>query len=920
MRFLEYVLGDKGWLWVGGFKGERDTTQKCVETFEAAYQLIEKWRSEERNIYFGCSRYNTDRRSQATAEYCKIFYLDVDCGPLKEYKNQGEGAAALRQFCDTIGLPKPTIISSGNGIHAYWVLENVIHPKDWKPVARSLKALCDTHKFYADPAVTEDEGRILRFPGSFNYKTDPPKECKLIGKYAKPVNFFFFKGLVGEIQSTPKKEKVSALTLALAENKQSVFENIKTCNQINFIRENQEAVEYPLWRAGISIAANCADSAEAIHTMSRDSSKYSYNDTEDAASKIKGPYRCETFEGLNPKGCEECAHKNKITSPIQLGDKVLAEIENTEQPESGSPQLPELPWPYMFAKNGGIYSQIEEEEPQLIYEHQLYLDKRMIDPVDGEVAVIKHTLPLDGEKGLVISAQDVLSAEEAKKKLAHSGVIGGKKQMGEIINYIIRSFKHLQVTKKAEIMRSQFGWVDNDTKFILGKQELDGETIMFSPPSSRVKELVDFVESKGSLEAWKNIAAIYGERDMHVQAFGFFTGFGAPLLKFLNYKGGIINLVNNTSGTGKTTSLRMAQSVWGDPNGLVMIPRDTLATKIHRMGILNNMSVAMDEVTAMPGEQFSDLVFSITQGRGAGRMKASSNEERANFTKWATIAITTSNASMVDKLRATKKTPDGELMRFLEFDVPQESKMPKAFAQAMFDDALSENYGLAGPISAQHIVKNKKDVIEEIKKVQAYIDKRVGFTSRERFWSAIIACNIGGARIAKRLGLIPKEIDIGKVLKWVVENMDIMRSEIKAPSADHAATIGEFINENRTSILVVNNDLDRRSGAEHLPILVPRSSKLCIRIEPDTRKMYIAAKHFKKYCADNQITLRDVLNSLKNDGVYLSSLNKRIDKGLETTTPAVACYEFDCTISGFIDITEYIEELKNEDTGSDVQD
>ncbi len=260
----------------------------------------------------------------------------------------------------------------------------------------------------------------------------------------------------------------------------------------------------------------------------------------------------------------------------------------------------------------------------------------------------------------------------------------------------------------------------------------------------------------------------------------------------------------------------MAQSVWGDPNGLVMIPRDTLATKIHRMGILNNMSVAMDEVTAMPGEQFSDLVFSITQGRGAGRMKASSNEERANFTKWATIAITTSNASMVDKLRATKKTPDGELMRFLEFDVPPESKMPKAFAQAMFDDALSENYGLAGPIYIQHIVKNRKDVVDEIKKVQAYIDKKVGFTSRERFWSAIIACNIGGARIAKRLGLIPKEIDIGKVLKWVIENMDIMRSEIKAPSADHAATVGEFINENRTSILVVNNDLDRRSGAEHL--------------------------------------------------------------------------------------------------------
>ena len=919
MKFLESVLGDQGWIWVGGFKGKKDIPQKCFETFEEAYQLINKWKAEKRNIYFGCNRYKESTRSQATVEYCKAFYLDIDCGPLKEYKDQGEGAAALRQFCEELKLPIPTLVNSGNGIHAYWILENPISAKEWKPVARSLKALCGKHKFKADPAVTEDEGRILRLPDSFNYKTDPPKKCKVVC-HSEPVNFFEFKSLIGEVQGPLEKREVDALTLALAGNKQSVFKNITTCAQINYIKENQEVIEYPLWRAGLSIAANCADSEEAVHDMSSESSKYNFNDTQDAVTNIKGPYRCDTFEGINPDGCKDCWHKGQITSPIQLGDKVLAETDKQNGGALDKQKLPELPWPYIFAKSGGVYAQIEEEEPKLVYEHSLYLDKRMIDPVDGEVAVIKHTLPLDGEKGLVISAQDVLSAEEAKKKLAHSGVIGNKKQMGEIINYIIRSFKHLQMTKKAEIMRSQFGWVDNDTKFILGKQELDGETILFSPPSSRVKELVGAIEAKGSLEEWKKIAAIYGEREMHVQAFGFFTGFGAPLLKFLNYKGGIINLVNNTSGTGKTTALKMAMSVWGDPNELVMIPKDTLATKIHRMGILNNLSVAMDEVTNMPGEQFSDLVFSITQGRGAGRMKASANEERINFTKWATIAITTSNSSMVDKLRATKKTPDGELMRFLEFDVPRESKMPKDYAQAMFDDALSENYGLAGTSYAQYILKNKEAVIEEIKRVQTHIDKKVGFTSRERFWSAIIACNIGGARIAKKLGLIPKEIDIGKVLRWVIENINAMRSEIQAPSADHAATIGEFINENRTSILVVNNDIDRRSMAEHLPILVPRSSKLCVRIEPDTRRMYVAAKHFKKYCADNQITLRDVLNSLKKDGVYLASLNKRIDKGMETVSPAVTCYEFDCSISGFINLDEYLEKMTDEDTGSHIQD
>ncbi len=805
-------------------------------------------------------------------------------------------------------------------MHVYWVLENYIDSKEWKTVAKSLKALCVKHKFYADPAVTDDEGRILRLPNTFNHKSNPPTECKIIC-FSKPVNFFQFKDIVGHIELTPDRKQIDALTSRVVKNTQTIFKSIKGCKQLEHIKNNQESIEYPLWRAGLSIAANCADSKEAIHLISKGSSKYDHSDTEDAASKtIDKPYACKTFEGLNPDGCIDCSHKGKITNPLALGDLALAQnsIDKEKEKEDDvvEEERPPLPYPFELGATGGVYTRIEDSPPELIYEHDLYLMKRMIDPIDGEVAVIKHILPLDGEKMLVISAQDILSVDEAKKKLAHNGVVGGKKQMAEIINYIIRSFKNLQVIKKAEIMRSQFGWADNDTKFILGDKEINAETVLFSPPSSRIKKYADVTKPIGNLDTWKSIAAVYGKRDMHVQAFGFFTGFGAPLLKFLNYKGGIINLVNNTSGTGKTTALKMAMSVWGDPNELLLIPKDTLATKIHRMGLFNNIAVAMDEVTNMPGEQFSELVFSITQGRGAGRMKAAVNEERFNMTKWATIAVTTSNSSMVDKLRAVKQTPDGELMRFLEFDVPAESKMPKEFAQAMFDDALSENYGLAGPIYAQYLVKNQEAVVKEIKDIQLIIDKQIGFSSRERFWSAIIACNIGGARIAKRLGLLPPEIDVGKVKNWIVENMATIRSEIKAPSADHAATVGEFINENRNSILVINNDTDRRTAAEHLPILTPRSSKLCVRIEPDTRKMYIAAKHFKKYCAENQITLRGVLSSLKNDGVYLTSLNKRIDKGLETATPAVACYELDCSVSGFIDLDGYIEKLKNENTGS----
>ena len=104
--------------------------------------------------------------------------------------------------------------------------------------------------------------------------------------------------------------------------------------------------------------------------------------------------------------------------------------------------------------------------------------------------------------------------------------------------------------------------------------------------------------------------------------------------------------------------------------------------------------------------------------------------------------------------------------------------------------------------------------------------------------------------------------------------------------------------------------------ADHLPIVVPRSNKICVRIEPDTKKMYITSKYLKKYCADSQITLRDVLTSLKESGAYVGSATKRIDKGLETVSPAVSCYEFDCSNDDFIDLDEYVSDLDNDNPTS----
>ena len=101
---------------------------------------------------FGAGDTATSENAVAKRE----LYIDVDCGPNKPYADKGEGAQALREFCKTTNLPRPTIVDSGNGLHAHWIFFDAVPVHTWIEVASGLKALCKEHDFKADPVCTAD--------------------------------------------------------------------------------------------------------------------------------------------------------------------------------------------------------------------------------------------------------------------------------------------------------------------------------------------------------------------------------------------------------------------------------------------------------------------------------------------------------------------------------------------------------------------------------------------------------------------------------------------------------------------------------------------------------------------------------------------------------------------------------------------
>lgn len=931
---LASVLAPEGWYCIVGLRKNGAPKQLFVQTIEEAEQEAANLDSKDYDVYFACAKYESNKsRSTDNVKAIQALWLDIDCGENKPYADQAAGLTALREFCIALNLPKPTIVNSGRGLHVYWPFTGAVARQEWKPLAERLKALCVEKGLQADPSRTADAASILRAPGSRNFKDIPPSPVQIWNEGAATDVETLRVALGVMLASAPDftDVKLNDLTMSLMGNKQHRFSHIvdkivagEGCAQIAKAIAEQATLEEPLWRAALSVARHCVDGDTAIHKLSRKHPDYDAQATEEKAAKTKGPYTCEVFAKINPTGCDNCPHKGKITSPIVLGQEILeaepdepvvafTEVEgDADAPQSVEYKVPTYPFPYFRGKVGGVYRRTgDEDNPDaiLIYEHDLYVVKRLRDPQSGEVVWLRLHTPRDGVREFALPAVDLLTPDKLREKLAWFGVVALKKQMDAIMAYIVTFVKELQCKEKAEIMQTQFGWTKNNKSFIVGDCEITATGERYSPPSSFTTGIADYFTPVGELEEWKKVINTYAAKGMEQHAFGFFTAFGAPLMKHMNLKGAMINMISNESGTGKTTVIKAMNSVFGHPEELMLIERDTLNAKLHRLGVMNNLAVGCDEITKMAANDASDWAYAVSQGRARSRMKSAENAERMNFSRWQTIVLCTSNASVVDKLRSLKATPDGELMRVIEYDVPSKSTMSKADADEIFP-LLYTNYGMAGRIYMQDIVSNLEERMREVREMQMLLDKRMNFTNRERFWSGDIACNLAGALFAKRLGL--HDIDVGGVFRWAVAEFASMQKDIKPPTDDFVGVVGEYWLENKLNTLVINGQADLRTGVEMLPILEPRG-ELIIRIEPDTKHLYIIARKFRSYCADRQLTVREVLAHLEKERIYIGTTKKRMAKGTKlSAVPPVDAYVFDCSQGDFLDVDSFVAGVKEE--------
>lgn len=922
--FLDTVLAQGGSYCVVGLTSGKPRTH-----FFDTIQEIEDWADLQptggTDAYFSPATYKDADlgRNVKNTKMFRSLWVDLDIGKGTEFDTQMAGFAALRIFINSLSLPEPTIVSSGYGLHVYWTFDEAVDYNVWKPLANALKDRLSTENFrIKDKGLTADAVRILRIPNTKNFKGGTQVDVEvLVLSPSSPVQTY--KNILGDGGLTPlalielsgnSNNSLNETTKALMGNTVYKFSRIMRkslkgtgCAHLEHIYLHQNEIAEPHWRAGLSIAQHCEDKETAIHKISSQHIEYDPAETEIKAAKCKGPQLCSTFATLLPELCVNCTHSGKISTPLLLGRDILEATPSDNIITAHSPDLgvidieiPPYPTAYTRGPKGGIYlkkpledGEDGESEKALIYENDFYVVGRRTDPDSGEVLHMRLIRPYDGVSDFTAPLATVTAGDKCRDMLSHHGIAASTAQMKGLLSYLIAWTKQLQNESKAELVRVQFGWNDGTNAFVIGSRELSKNTPpRYSPPSTATDTIVGIYSKVGSLDEWTKVANNYALPGSEVRAFALFLSLGAPMFKFFSLGGAILHLTNASSGVGKSTIQMVANSVWGHPTQAMLVKDDTMLSRYHRMGVVQNMILCIDELTNLPSEDISNLAFGATNGRGKNRMSASSNSERINNTTWALPCITSGNNSLHEVLQALKADPEGEILRVLELEVVRSDSLTKQQSDQIFSRDMVENYGHAGEVMMQFVLDNYDDCIKDLYDIQLEFDKAANLQQRDRYYSALCATALWGGKLANKLGLV--NIPVEPVFNYLVSKVSRAKEASSGNEEQSAAHLGLFMSEYMQSQLIINKTPPAIEGALSVPIESPRGA-LVIRREPDTKRAFIIASVLKSWCAKKQISYSNMLEDLRYVGILTDVSRVRMSAGTVQDSPAVNALVLDAT-------------------------
>lgn len=846
-----------------------------VSGLEDAARVIDALRDKPVEVYFAPGMFNDGRRTADNLLGIGSFFLDIDCGEGKPYATWKHGLLALVKWLVSAQFYKPSyIVLSGGGLHVYWLLDSLHTRDEWLPVAQHLKQAVVVGGLQADPAVTADAARVLRVPGTKNYKRGgvPVVEKQLTDRRLSLQEFREALPAVGPIR-LPGAAKPSGEWAVPEEYPKGDAPAIgKACAQMREVQSKQGKVAEPFWRAALSVLQRCDDHEAHIVEWSKGDERFNKAEALEKAARSGGPATCAHFNEVNPGGCVGCPHAGKITSPVQLS---VAPIKATEPGKAG----PQGTVGAFTVTDVGVYFKTpmnelgEGGELIKICSVPVWMEevreKSRAGTEGAASQLVLHWRDLSGRpRQGELQQRDLYEPRLFKAWLADHNIISAVREVKLMADFISQYTADMLRKRGARQYYDTLGWHDNG--FVVGEKIItaQGEQTALVQSGNPIGKL----KAKGSLDGWTEGMKVLSHPDYWRHAFAVLAGFGSPLLEIVGVQSAVLSLVG-PSGAGKTLSANAALSIYGDPLALSQGASATVNAWEKQLTCNRHVPYLLDEVTQYSTKLLTTFIYMAANGQGKASLTR--NRETRTAGTWRLVPMITSNHPVMDFDQS--EVEEAHRRRLLEL----------TFLDAMdgedgayVEHAITQNCGVAAVPYLTAVCKVREHIPALFEAASRKLREKYNFPDANRFCMWTLAAAMVGGNLAKQLGLIT--FDVEAVVSRVAMESAGQATQTKSASDRAGEYIREWLAANSKRVCYWSGD---KATGDLVDDPVARL---------DGKTVLVHRSELNKVLREARIPLSQL-------GAWWAAAQAESPKRarLAPGTPAVWCYVLRCDVVGF---------------------
>jgi hypothetical protein len=859
-----------------------------ARNYDEAVAAARKLVLDRRDVYFALASYKQGWHKNAkgktvvrvgeNVDALKALWFDIDFK--SGYAGLPEALAGLKAFSQATQMPPPSIVvGSGNGIHVYWPLDTPVPPDRWKRLSGALKEAAKQSGLIADLACTGDACRVLRPPWSINWK-DPnnPKRVELLYSCDKTFSYESLEAIL--VPWLPKGPVTGPATVndyltggvgGRPATPSNFTDIVKHCGVLKHVSDSHgKDCDEPFWMATLQLLKHCEDGHMHAHAVSDGHPGYTQEGTdrkwEQRLANDAGPTLCQTFAQWMPDTCKGCPHAGFVKSPIQLGHGTTRNVNS-------------MPYGWRLSTDKTkIERMISVDSPDGT--SKTYEWVTAIPYAFDEVRVVRSYARQDYEirfrvinldYQLMIPGSFLGKALDLRVELCRVGVMvdeKGSKHFGDLMRSWI---SELQANRLVADVTEQLGWVLDENKKVVGFS--CGPTTFYTDGRERndVRVAAEFTSiakhytPAGSEEAWTKAATFLAQQNNPAFTAILAAAFGAPLLRFTGFSGGILSIVSSASGVGKSSALKSSQAVWGSPSHGMNAVDDTPKSVARKLSFLNNLPAYWDELRGRRTiEEFVPLAFQIAQGKEKTRLDSSANMREIQT--WETMLVVASNDSIFEAMARGTTGSDGGVARAYEMVVePFETDRNRAELGLMFA-ALGENYGHAGRRYAKHIATNLPSVITQVEELFQKLALMGQMKEGERFWFAIMSVLLVGAGLARDAGLV--DIDTKTLGRYLLTNLQTLRMRAKSSvaKAEPNEVLAAFIAAFQDRCLLVDKYPHGKANTKNYQpeVIPPRIDKIMMSYAREEQTYRFTKQSFTSWLANQGFSPYTILKEMES--------------------------------------------------------